>query len=108
WNDGNTINYTPFSQDADTASFSDKERHDMWLGWAEAAEDYAPFNINVTTDSALYAATPEEQRVQLITTTTCGGTMTVAPAAWPIGMFLAQETPTVQAGYGIKVHLRWE
>lgn len=71
WNDGNLITYTPYSQDTDTANFSDKERHDMWMGWAEAAEDYAPFNINVTTDAALYAATPEKQRVQLISTTTC-------------------------------------
>ena len=71
WNDGKQIDYTPFSQDADTNNFSDKERHDMWLGWAEAADDYAPFNINVTTDAALYAATPEQQRVQLIATTTC-------------------------------------
>ncbi|HID45819.1 MAG TPA: hypothetical protein EYP34_08705 [Chromatiaceae bacterium] len=70
WNNGNTIDYTPFSQDSDTANFSDQERHDMWLAWAETAEDYAPFNINVTTDADVYAATPENQRVQIIATTT--------------------------------------
>ena len=75
WNDSNNngaaITYTAFSQDSDTGSFSATERHDMWLGWAEAAEDYAPFNINVTTDAAIYAATPANRRVQIITTTTC-------------------------------------
>ncbi len=71
WNSGNPISYTAFSQDSDTTSFSTTERHDMWLAWAETAEDYAPFNINVTTDASIYAATPANRRVQIIATTTC-------------------------------------
>lgn len=71
WNEGNPIDYTAFSQDSDHDNFSDNERHDMWLAWAEVAEDYAPFNVNVTTDASVYAATQPNQRVQIVATTTC-------------------------------------
>ncbi len=71
WNEEvGDIEYTPFSADSDTSSFSDTDRYIMWLGWQEAAEDYAPFDINVTTSQAVYDATPVVNRVQMIATTT--------------------------------------
>ncbi|MCW5213030.1 hypothetical protein VU04_08990, partial [Desulfobulbus sp. TB] len=74
WNDfynsGNDITYTPYSSDADTAIFSDIDLWNMWLAWEEAVEDYAPFDINVTANPAVYNAAPIANRVQIIATTT--------------------------------------
>ncbi len=74
WNDnlnsGNDIVYTPYSYDADTTSFSDTERYLMWLGWQEAAEDYAAFDINVTTSLAIYNSSLSTNRSQIIATDT--------------------------------------
>ncbi|HFD11420.1 MAG TPA: hypothetical protein ENJ32_02960, partial [Crenotrichaceae bacterium] len=49
-------------------TFSADQRYRMWLGWREASEDYAAFNINVTTDQAVFDATPKNHRVQIIST----------------------------------------
>jgi hypothetical protein len=69
-NSGNDITYTPYSSDSDANSFSAADRYNMWLAWREAAEDYAPFDINVTTSEAVYLTTPVTKRVQIIATTT--------------------------------------
>ncbi|MCI5212377.1 MAG: hypothetical protein D3910_27160, partial [Candidatus Electrothrix sp. ATG2] len=67
WNDafnsGNDISYTSYSSDEDTDSFSVTDQYNMWLAWLEAAEDYAPFDINVTTSESVYLATPVTNRV---------------------------------------------
>jgi len=39
----------PWSADADRTSFSDSEKRDIQAMWRQVAEDYAPFDINVTT-----------------------------------------------------------
>ncbi|XCN72932.1 MAG: CARDB domain-containing protein [Candidatus Electrothrix aestuarii] len=74
WNDeynsGKDIAYTPYSSDIDTSSFSATDRYNMWLAWEETSEDYAAFNINVTTSAAVYLATSAANRVQIIATTT--------------------------------------
>lgn len=74
WNSGNSGNdiiyYTPYSSDSDTSSFSTTDQYNMWLAWEEAAEDYAPFDINVTTKESVYQATPVANRIQIIATTT--------------------------------------
>ncbi|WP_020559144.1 zinc-dependent metalloprotease family protein [Thiofilum flexile] len=74
WNDytnsGNPIVYTPYSSDSDTTNFSEADRYLMWLGFNEAAEDYAAFGINVTTNVAIYNATPSANRSRIIATTT--------------------------------------
>ncbi len=55
------------------------------------AEDYRIFNINVTTDSAVYAAAPIKQRIRIIVTTTnywypnAGGTSFVNSFSWGDG-----------------------
>ena len=39
----------PYSRDSDTTTFSDSDRNGMEEIWALVAEDFAPFNVNVTT-----------------------------------------------------------
>jgi len=72
WQDGgtladNTIDYTneqmqmpAYDVDGDTTSFSDLERRNIIDAWSAISEDYAPFNVNVTTadpgDAALLRA----------------------------------------------------
>ena len=70
YNSGNDIVYTPYSEDADTLNFTDNERYLMWLAWREAAEDYAAFDINVTTSQTVYDAALVSKRSQIIATTT--------------------------------------
>ncbi|WP_462159437.1 DUF4214 domain-containing protein [Pseudoalteromonas sp. GB56] len=70
FNDSNDIPYDPYDIDSDTASFSNEELYRMWLAWKEAAEDYAPFDLNVTTSQEVYDATPIANRSQIIATTT--------------------------------------
>ncbi|HBS27677.1 MAG TPA: hypothetical protein DD827_11260, partial [Gammaproteobacteria bacterium] len=69
-NDGNDIVYTPYSIDSDATNFSAADLNQIWLGWREAAEDFAPFNVNVTTDPAVYDAVTNPHRVRNISTTT--------------------------------------
>lgn len=81
WNDssnsGDPINYAPYDTDDDDATFSDNERYLMWLAWQETAEDYASFDINVTTRQSVYDSTPSTNRSQIIATPT----NVVAPGA---------------------------
>lgn len=74
WNDnfngGNLINYSPYSFDGNTSTFSTDDRYRMWLGWREAAEDYAEFDVNVTTDISVFNATANTNKIRNIATTT--------------------------------------
>ena len=74
WNDnytgGAAINFTSYDRDGNTGNFSSSERYSMWLAWREAAEDFSPFDINITTSSAVYNATPIANRAQMAVTTT--------------------------------------
>lgn len=65
---GAPIDYDPFSRDSDVNTFSQTERYLIWLGWMEAAEDYAAFDVNVTTSEAIYDSTPRSRRSKLIVT----------------------------------------
>jgi len=49
WNNGATINSPPYSSDADTANFSAAELTVIANTFKRVAEDYAPFQVNVTT-----------------------------------------------------------
>ena len=62
WNDGNTINAAPHPR-ADDAVFVTRV-------WDRVSEDYAPFNINVTTDRAVYDSSAESRRVMCVITPT--------------------------------------
>ena len=70
FNSGNPIEYDHYSNDSNPAVITEYERYLMWLGWQEAAEDYAAFNINVTTIQSVYDATPITDRTQIIATPT--------------------------------------
>lgn len=69
-NGGDDIVYSPYSLDDTSNQFTQTERDLMWLGWRETAEDYAPFEVNITTDLSIYDATPVAHRAMLIVTTT--------------------------------------
>jgi len=63
YNNGNPINYPAYDLDGNPASFSANERHHMYTAWAEAAEDYAPFDINVTTNISVFNASSNRSRI---------------------------------------------
>jgi hypothetical protein len=52
WNtaERTSIPALPFSKDSDFTTFSDSEQLDIRRVWQRMAEDFAPFNINVTTE----------------------------------------------------------
>ncbi|MCF6379341.1 zinc-dependent metalloprotease [Nocardioides KLBMP 9356] len=49
WNNGATIVSPAYSIDGDPTTFNDVERAQVYLAWRTVAEDYAPFDVNVTT-----------------------------------------------------------
>lgn len=73
WNSGSTVNALP-------PSFSSSDS--IVKIWKEVSEDYAPFNVNVTTDLAIYTAAPQGKRMRVIITPT----KTVAPSAGGVAM----------------------
>ena len=62
WNNGQTIDAKPHAR-ADDAAFVTKV-------WARAAEDFAAFDINVTTDRAVFDAADVTRRVHCVITPT--------------------------------------
>ncbi|MBM4081975.1 MAG: hypothetical protein FJ278_19880, partial [Planctomycetes bacterium] len=50
WNNGNMIDSPPFDRDGQSGSFSDSEHDEMQRVWQRVAEDYAPFDVDVTTE----------------------------------------------------------
>ena len=66
---GNSIDYEPFDIDGNLSNFNAAERYVMYHAWLEATEDYAPFNVNVTTKQSVYNATPLANRSRIIGTT---------------------------------------
>jgi len=71
WNGGRRINYEPYSFDNNFSSFSATDLGYMWLAWAEMAEDYGSFDVNITTSEAVFKATPIANRSRVIATPTC-------------------------------------
>lgn len=71
--DGETIAH-PYWKNGATIVAAAHERHGdpQWvtLVWRRAAEDWAPFEINITTDRGLYDNAPLEQRMHCIITPT--------------------------------------
>lgn len=70
YNSGNDIVYTPYSNDRDTSSFSARDKKLMWQGWREVVEDFASFDINITTSQAVFDAAAIVNRTQIIATRT--------------------------------------
>ena len=67
WNNGNPINAAPFN--LDDAGIRES--------WEVVAEDYRPFNINITTSKAVFDSYPPKRRMWCVFTTTT----TAAPGA---------------------------
>lgn len=73
WNTGvnaDGIAYANYSYDSDASTFSLIDRQSMYAGWAETAEDYAPFDVNVTTDLSVYQAASHRNKSKIIATST--------------------------------------
>lgn len=70
WDGGGTIIYDNYTYDADPSTFSLIDLQSMYAGWAEAAEDYAPFELNVTTDLSVYNAAAHINKSKIIATST--------------------------------------
>lgn len=49
WKNGAEIVSPAYSIDGDRTTFNDVERAQIYLAWRTVAEDYAPFDVNVTT-----------------------------------------------------------
>lgn len=62
WNEGETINAAPHAR-ADDVVFVTRV-------WQRVSEDFAPFDINVTTDRSVYEAAAESRRVICVVTPT--------------------------------------
>ncbi len=52
---------------AGASGFNDTE---VFQAWSEIAEDYSPYNVNVTTDSTLYASAPNNKKIRMVFTVT--------------------------------------
>jgi len=63
WNGGEEIISTPFDRDGDSTTFSESEQATIQRIWQRVAEDYLPFNVDVTTeDPGLDGLTRENHR----------------------------------------------
>ncbi len=98
WNDrynaGAPFTVTPFSNDSDYTRFSASELAAIEAVWSRVSEDYRPFNVNVTTDAAVYAATATNNRLTAVITESsswypqvAGGVATINILAYP-GMII--------------------
>ncbi|MGR3276772.1 zinc-dependent metalloprotease family protein [Acaryochloris marina NIES-2412] len=56
WNNGGTIRSSAYNRDGNSASFSTSELLEIQSIWQQVAEDFAPFNVNVTTQDPGAAA----------------------------------------------------
>jgi len=73
WNidlDEAEIFYDNYSYDNDASSFSLIDLQSMYAGWAEVAEDFAPFDVNITTDFLVFDAAQPRNKSRIIATST--------------------------------------
>jgi hypothetical protein len=63
FNSGAAFTTPAYSTDADTSTFSTTEINNITEIWKRVAEDYAPFNIDVTTVDSGNLSTPNNMRV---------------------------------------------
>lgn len=64
WNGGNPLTLAAYSHDADPA-FSDAELQNIKMVWRGVAEDYAPFNVNVTTEKPVVYNTAQYTEIYI-------------------------------------------
>ncbi len=77
----------PYSSDADTTSFTTAELDQIHAAWRRVAEDYAPFNVDVTTQDPGYAGINRASTSDLSfgTRLVVTGTQSVYATACPSG-----------------------
>ncbi len=75
---GGPFNTYAFDTDGDTTTFSDGEQVAIKRVWQRVAEDYAPFNVDVTTDPA----TSGTKSVILFTQDTCANGVSTPAAGY--------------------------
>lgn len=63
WRGGETIVSPAYSIDGDRTTFSEAERAQIHLAWQAVAEDFAPFDVNVTTRAPTPSALTRSSRV---------------------------------------------
>lgn len=129
WQDQNTAStaddYTneqmvmpPYSDDGDTSTFSNTERQNIIDTWSAVAEDYAPFNVNVTTQDPGLAALERSNAGDLVfgvravitdsanvigSTCGCGGIAYVGVFDYPsFNTYLGPALNFTQAGFNGK------
>lgn len=69
--DGETNAYVPdWAATSITVGHSGYTAEEMKMAWATVAEDFLPFNVNVTTDAALYWSAPANRSTRCIVTPT--------------------------------------
>jgi hypothetical protein len=83
WNGG-----TPFT--CAPAALSDVQITEVFN---RVAEDYRPFNINITTDAAIFAAAPYDKRIRIIITPTSAWYPGVGGVAWVSSFLWGDDTP---------------
>lgn len=70
YNTGSVINAPPYSTDSDLSNFSVSEQTNIREIWARVAEDFRPFNVDVTTiDPGLSAFTAGNQAIRVLIST---------------------------------------
>lgn len=83
WNNG-----TPFNCDA--AALSNTQITEVFN---RVAEDFRPFDINITTDSAVFIAAPYNKRIRVIVTPTNSWYPGVGGVAWVSSFIWGDDTP---------------
>ena len=83
WNGGNAFYCSP-------SGFNDAQITEVFN---RVAEDYRPFNINITTDSTIFLAAPLAQRVRIIVTPTSGWYTGVGGVSYTGSFTWGDDTP---------------
>jgi hypothetical protein len=83
WNGGNPLNCAP-------SGLSDVQISEIFN---RVSEDYRPFNINITTDSAKFLAAPLTQRIRIIITPTSGWYTGVGGVSYTGSFTWGDDTP---------------
>ncbi|MEO6327766.1 MAG: T9SS type A sorting domain-containing protein [Ginsengibacter sp.] len=83
WNGGNTLDCAP-------SGMNDAQITEIFN---RVSEDYRPFNVNITTDSAIFLAAPLTKRVRMIVTTTSAWYQGVGGVAFVGSFTWGDDTP---------------
>lgn len=83
WNGGNSFYCAP-------SGFNDTQITEVFN---RVAEDYRPFNINITTDSSKFLAAPLAQRIRIIVTTTSAWYLGVGGVSYTGSFIWGDDTP---------------